>query len=336
YLKGFGGHPGAAGFSIDPAHLSAFAQRIEEFVARFAPPRKRLVCDAVLAGSEVDEELLAEVNALEPLGQGNAEPLWLMANRPISQVRAIGEAGRHLALVVDGIRAVQWGGGHLAESLSSGGRFDLAATLKPNEWNGQRSIELGIKAIRPAGPISVPDAASGPAVERLGAGEGLMRLRQQPMPIQVGTPEGAELIGAKLPGCPLRSAGEVVKELALLALPDDLEALLQANTRLLFMLPPRALEHLEHQARRWPDLDNLRSAYRELRAGRPVDELAGKILAELGIDGHVAGPVDPYQSPTLRRALLERYRLLIFGWFYRHADLDGLRVAVQRLWGSSE
>jgi single-stranded-DNA-specific exonuclease len=148
YLKRFGGHAQAAGFAIQEEQIPAFAEAIHRYAAQFPVPEPELVLDGWLDGEDLDE-LHRALQLLEPLGEGNPEPLFYTQGRP-EYVRTMGE-GRHLSFRLNGVRVVKWrdNGEFLPDTL------ELAAGLVVNEWNGERSVELRAQAYRPS-PATLP------------------------------------------------------------------------------------------------------------------------------------------------------------------------------------
>ncbi|GIW26588.1 DHH family phosphoesterase [Meiothermus sp.] len=142
YLKRFGGHAQAAGFAIDEEAIPAFTQAIHRYAAQFPPPVPEIWLDGWLDGEDL-AALHQALQQLEPLGEGNPEPLFFLRGKP-EQVRMMGE-GRHLSFRLNGLRVVKWrdNGENLPDEL------DLAASLVLNEWNGERTLELRAAAYRP-------------------------------------------------------------------------------------------------------------------------------------------------------------------------------------------
>lgn len=136
HLKRFGGHAQAAGFAIAEGQIPHFTQAIQEFVAQFPPPVPEIELDGWLDGEDL-RELYQALKLLEPLGEGNPEPLFMVRGKP-ELVRVIGE-GKHLSFRINGLRAVKWkdNGERLPE-----GSLDLAAGLVLNSWQGEENIEL--------------------------------------------------------------------------------------------------------------------------------------------------------------------------------------------------
>ena len=90
---GYGGHPRAAGFSMDPSHLSAFKDEMTEFAGSHppAPPPRQL--DAELPLVEALPELGLELEKMWPFGQSNRRALFLSRGVTSSTVDDAGARG---------------------------------------------------------------------------------------------------------------------------------------------------------------------------------------------------------------------------------------------------
>ena len=76
-LTEFGGHSGAAGFSVEEKNIPLFRDRINEYLAKL-PDEYFLPCaeyDLDISVNECDEKLLSALEMLEPTGSGNEKPL---------------------------------------------------------------------------------------------------------------------------------------------------------------------------------------------------------------------------------------------------------------------
>jgi single-stranded-DNA-specific exonuclease len=85
-----------------------------------------------------------ELAMLEPVGEGNAEPKFLIEGASVDDVSTVGEGHLKLALRVGDSRlsAFGWELGALAGEL--GPRVDLFGSLRPDSWRGGDAIELRI------------------------------------------------------------------------------------------------------------------------------------------------------------------------------------------------
>jgi single-stranded-DNA-specific exonuclease len=154
-LKRFGGHRAAAGLSIEPDRLPAFARAFEEVAAlRLSDdaliPRLRI--DALVAAEELDERTYLALRALGPFGMGNAEPL-LALERQATEPRVInnkreGEPG-HLKLLLRAAPSLDAIGFRQAPLLPlTQGPVDLAFRLQLDEYRGVTRVGLKLAALR--------------------------------------------------------------------------------------------------------------------------------------------------------------------------------------------
>ena len=116
-LERFGGHSQAGGFSVKAGMIGEFRRLFGERSAWQAEQLRRegiepdtIFYDAEVDGRELSVAAVEQLAMLEPYGEGNAEPLFLMRNLRISRLRALGMTGRHLALEFAdcGIRRGVW------------------------------------------------------------------------------------------------------------------------------------------------------------------------------------------------------------------------------------
>jgi single-stranded-DNA-specific exonuclease len=152
-LGRWGGHRAAAGLSIRPENVDAFA---EAFAARAAEELAEddlapvVHVDAVARGTELNLGLCEELERLAPFGLGNPGVTLLAVGCELSELGAVGE-GKHLKLAVkaDGARsgAIAFGQGSQLDRYRRPVRYDVAFKLAANHWNGTVSPQLVVKRI---------------------------------------------------------------------------------------------------------------------------------------------------------------------------------------------
>ena len=117
----FGGHAHAVGFSLPSDRVPLLRARLSAYAAsRISDEmlQQRLTVDAEITVAELDSELLKKLRLLEPFGQGNREPIFLMRSLVLAEEPRVLK-DRHLKLrfrgadskVVDCLcwsRAVPW------------------------------------------------------------------------------------------------------------------------------------------------------------------------------------------------------------------------------------
>lgn len=149
----YGGHEQAAGMTIENKHLDLFRRKMNEFVAEWQGENGEdtsVVSDGVvdieLFPAQVTPELLRELKKMAPFGEGNREPVFLMRDALVADVRTLGADGQHLKLKVElGNKAVDAIGFSLSEAgghLAPGQHATLIFTLGENVWRGRRSLQL--------------------------------------------------------------------------------------------------------------------------------------------------------------------------------------------------
>jgi single-stranded-DNA-specific exonuclease len=159
-LLGFGGHPMAAGLSMDSESIPVFRRGIGRYTAKTygaVPAKASLAIDAVLRLGDLTLDLVTDLERLAPFGAGNP-PLTLAIPRlEILNATTIGRDGSHLQIQVkdeaDQVRRVLWWGG--ADWPMPEGLFDLACTVRASNFRGQRDVQVEWIDARPVAPESI-------------------------------------------------------------------------------------------------------------------------------------------------------------------------------------
>ena len=155
-----GGHPMAAGFSIETIRIEEFRKALHKKAEEIVTPellKRYLKIDMILPFDLISMELLEILSQLEPYGMGNPEPIFATEQVEIIELRKIGKMQNHLKLKVkkDGktLDAVAFG---MAEKvdISSGDIVNIAYIIDKNEWKGKISIQLKIRDIKEAQSLS--------------------------------------------------------------------------------------------------------------------------------------------------------------------------------------
>ena len=155
HLERFGGHRAAAGLSIHPDQVEAFADA-------FAAHADGLLDDADLVpltpvdgvlprGTELTLELCTELQRLAPFGLGNPDVTLLAAGCELGSLATVGE-GRHLKFRVrrdgrDAGGAIAFGLGGQLDRFRREVRYDVAFRLQENRWNGTVAPQLTVRRI---------------------------------------------------------------------------------------------------------------------------------------------------------------------------------------------
>jgi len=141
----FGGHHMAAGVTLKPQNLSAFAERMNAYAVQRLQPADlipNLHIDSVLEPEHLCEQTTREVEQLGPFGFANPTPVFALRNVRFTEPPVV-FAERHLRLRIRGkgrscgIRA--WGFADRIKEFSMDTPMDLAVTLELDP----RSAEKG-------------------------------------------------------------------------------------------------------------------------------------------------------------------------------------------------
>lgn len=150
-LERFGGHRMAAGLTLRTSALAEFAERFEEVVARGAEdatfvPEIRV--DAAVTLDSIDEDLLEDLERLEPCGQQNPRPCLVARAVEVLESRIVGERHRKLTLRDAGGRralpaiAFRWG------DRAIPARVDVLFTPEIDRWEGRERLQLNLRDVR--------------------------------------------------------------------------------------------------------------------------------------------------------------------------------------------
>lgn len=144
-----GGHARAAGFSLEESKVGDFKKALMQGAGASvfeANTREVKQADAVVAGGLLSWETLAMIEKMAPFGEENRKPLLVARGMELADFRPVGSDKRHAkcVLMMDGQphQAIGFG---LAEKVAAcQGGVDAMFKLEANEWQGRRSLQLGL------------------------------------------------------------------------------------------------------------------------------------------------------------------------------------------------
>ncbi len=153
FLVDAGGHPMAAGFTIETRHIESFTKKINIYAqTNLAPDLLNPVIeiDCPLHPREITFETLKIIKKFEPYGVANPEPIFIANNASVEDVQTVGGLGQHLKLQVEGKTALWFNHGAESANLRPGYTADIVYTTSENRYNGNSSIQLKIKNLKVA------------------------------------------------------------------------------------------------------------------------------------------------------------------------------------------
>jgi single-stranded-DNA-specific exonuclease len=155
YLERFGGHRAAAGLSIVPEWIEAFADAFAAQAEGLLAPEDLVpttTVDAVLPrGAKLTLDLCEELRQLAPFGLANPDVTLLAPGCELGELATVGE-GKHLRFRVqrdgrDAGGAIAFGQGRQLDRFRREGRYDVAFRLQENHWNGTVSPQLVVRRV---------------------------------------------------------------------------------------------------------------------------------------------------------------------------------------------
>ena len=153
YLNSFGGHSMAVGLSVTRENLPKLQREFEEIAnkSNIDELLPILKIDSTVKIDDINKEMVESLGLLEPIGEGNRNPLFAFKNLKIDSIRSLTE-GKHLKLSLKSNRtyidAIGFNLGYMADEYIIGEKVDVAGNLEINSFNGVDNIQINIKDLK--------------------------------------------------------------------------------------------------------------------------------------------------------------------------------------------
>lgn len=176
-LTKFGGHPKAGGFSLPADRVEDFRQMVYAFCREYYPkmPEYTVSADMEITGDSLTEDALNSLAQLEPCGEGNQRPVFLLKNCMVLSKRALKE-GRYTSFEAQSggvkLKALCFGIPFARFFPEQGSMVDIIATAELNEFRGVKSVTLKVQELRPSGFREDRFFAAQRTYEEISRGEG--------------------------------------------------------------------------------------------------------------------------------------------------------------------
>ncbi len=155
FLLSFGGHSQAAGLKLYTENLPTFKEQIN-FIVKNTLSRQDMTptieIDAGVKLFEVNFNLVKELNLLEPFGNSNQKPVFGAKGIEVVDPRIVGNNHLKMRLKQKGVTidTIGFCMGDLLEKIENSYTVDVVFVPCINEWNGNKSLQLNLKALRPS------------------------------------------------------------------------------------------------------------------------------------------------------------------------------------------
>jgi len=151
-LEKYGGHEMAIGLSVSKTQFNDFQEKFERIAEEkdVQAITQVIKIDCQITKKDFNEEVVKQIQLLEPFGEQNKQPIFIYKNLRIDSIRTLSD-GKHLKMnLKDGnttINSIGFNLGHLSDELLIGDKVDIVVTLEINSYNGIDTIQMNLKDI---------------------------------------------------------------------------------------------------------------------------------------------------------------------------------------------
>ncbi len=153
HLTRFGGHPMAAGMTLESENFDEFKAQFEEYAKKtcYIMPTAILNIDFEVSPSDMTTEQIKQLDIFAPYGVGNEFPVFCMKDVEIDGIVSMG-MGKHIKIKVKKNEEYFYvlGFGITPEKFEYdiGDKVDIAFTADINDYMGKETVSLKLKDIR--------------------------------------------------------------------------------------------------------------------------------------------------------------------------------------------
>lgn len=144
-----GGHPQAAGFTVATDQIDALRDQLIAHALDDDPVTPVHPYDLALQAEQLDTNLIDDLEQLEPYGQRNARPVFLIEGVRLQHINTIGKDGLRFTIPNPrrGIKAIWWKALEHRAYLEAH-PVDLLGSLEYNHWRGQKTLQFMVQDAR--------------------------------------------------------------------------------------------------------------------------------------------------------------------------------------------
>lgn len=155
YIEKFGGHSMAIGITIKKENFEKLKEAIEKYAqeSNISDIMPIINIDKEINLKNINIEEVKSLELLEPFGEGNKMPLFLLRNLKIDSIRAL-SGGKHLKVTLKQdnniVDAIGFNMGDLSKEYLLGDKVDVVGTIEINSFGNKENIQINLKDIRKA------------------------------------------------------------------------------------------------------------------------------------------------------------------------------------------
>lgn len=150
-LLSYGGHCHAAGISIKEEDVDEFTSLLDKIIyesGQFSDIISRTVIDTECRLTDINMNLLIQMQMLAPFGSRNPEPVLCARNIKVSSPAVVGNNHLRMCVTGDGIscNSIWFTMGDYIHAVADA-NLDIVFTPQINQWNGSSDIQLKMKDV---------------------------------------------------------------------------------------------------------------------------------------------------------------------------------------------
>ncbi len=165
HLLKYGGHARAAGFSLEFSKLNVFKESLlsaSQSLARTSQPQISGHADIVVSPAVLNWDLTDLLQEMEPFGEGNQEPQFIIRDMYLGDLRWVGKNQEHAKFAFRSadnniLPGIGFGLANIVKEarLTPGDTVDILGKLTINEYQDRRSLQLHIKDVARTGEVDI-------------------------------------------------------------------------------------------------------------------------------------------------------------------------------------
>lgn len=179
----YGGHPMAAGITLECSEIEAFRRAINDYAKanHYIMPAPTVTVDCKLMPSALNADMPRILSVLEPFGCSNPQPVFGLFRMKLESVTPVG-GGNHLRLMFSrdgvGVTCMKFSQTLAEFPYEIGDVLDLAVTLDAKVFRGVNTLTVLVKEMKPSSVEPEKAIASYRIYEKFRAGEALSGLEK--------------------------------------------------------------------------------------------------------------------------------------------------------------
>ncbi|HEX8966018.1 MAG TPA: single-stranded-DNA-specific exonuclease RecJ [Patescibacteria group bacterium] len=154
-LLNAGGHPMAAGFSVETEKIAVLKEVLEKLSEEIITEEHLtpiLKIDVTLPLKLISQKLYDTILQLAPFGMANTQPVFVSKKVTLEDIRVIGQTKKHVKFKItqDNSLPIDAIAFNMADSINpakNNKTADIVYTIDENIWNGRKTLQLKVKDI---------------------------------------------------------------------------------------------------------------------------------------------------------------------------------------------